>query len=329
MPRAPGSREGTRLAAYQLGKLLGSGGMGDVYRATGEGRGRGVALKILAGELARDPKAVARFAREAEAVMRLDHPNVIRIHEVGSWRGQHFIAMELCGGPSFRRMIHEHEQPARIVGVLAQIAEGLAHAHARGIVHRDIKPENVLLTRSGQARVVDFGLARVSDVSSLTTDGSLFGTAKYMSPEQAQGQRAGPPSDVYSFGVMLYEAISGALPFDSETQHGFIFKHVAEAPRRPELHAGFPAALGRLALDCLDKDPGARPTMDEVGERLRATRRGRARRRRWLVVAVGIALLAAWLAFPHALDALSEGWFGAPVARALRDAALAVRGLVP
>jgi serine/threonine-protein kinase len=320
---------GKRLGGYQLGSLLGTGGMGDVYRATRKDRSRPVAVKVLAAELARDSKAVARFEREAEAVMRLDHPNVVRILEVGSARDQHFIAMELVGGPSFRRMAREHAQPAKIIAILAQVAGALAHAHARGIIHRDIKPENVLLTRSGHPRVVDFGLARVSDVSSLTTDGQVFGTAKYMSPEQAQGQKAGPPSDVYSFGVMLYEVISGELPFESETQHGFIFKHVAELPRRPEPFPGYPSALVRLALDCLDKDPDARPTMAEVAERLHDAMRGRSRRRVWIFVAVLIVLAVLWLAFPYALDPLTDGWFGAPAARALQDAALAVRALLP
>src|SRR5688572_32547730 len=117
-----------------------------------------------------------------------------------------------------------------------------------------------------------------------------------MSPEQAQGQKAGPPSDVYSFGVMLYEVISGELPFESETQHGFIFKHVAELPRRPEPFPGYPPALVRLALDCLDKDPDARPTMNEVAERLHLAMRARSRRWRWMFAVVVVALAVLWLA---------------------------------
>ena len=328
MARRTDSLEGKPLGGYELGKLLGSGGMGSVYRATPKGGGRAVAIKVLAPELARDPKAVERFEREAEAVQRLEHPNVVRIHEVGSARGEHFLVMELVGGPAFRRVMDDAGAPRRVIAILAQVADGLAHAHARGIVHRDIKPDNVLVSRSDRAAIADFGLARVSDAASLT-GGALLGTAKYMSPEQAQGQKAGTPSDVYSLGVMLYEAITGAAPFASETQHGFIFKHVSEAPARPALRPGFPPALGRLALDCLAKDPGERPTMDDVAARLHAALAPRARSRRgwWLLVpAIAIAL---WLAFPGALDAISDGWFGAPVARALRDASLAVRGVLP
>ena len=332
MARTPESLEGTRVGGYELGKLLGAGGSGHVYRATRKGKsGRAVAIKLLAADLARDPGAVERFEREAEAVRRLDHPNVVRILEIGSARGQHFIAMELVTGPSFKRLIRERDNPRRVIILLAQVADGLAHAHARGIVHRDIKPDNVLVSRSNRARVADFGLARLSNLTSLTTDGQVLGTAKYMSPEQAQGQRAGAPSDVYSFGVMLYEAITGELPFASETQHGFIFKHVAETPPRPVLHAGYPAPLGRLALDCLHKDPEARPSMAEVAARLHAAlewRSGWRRAGRLLLVAAA-TLCVLWLAFPHALDPLCEGWFGAPAARAVRDAALAVRELLP
>jgi serine/threonine protein kinase len=329
--RPPETLEGTRVGDYELGKLLGAGGAGHVYRATAKGKSRAVAVKVLAAELARDADAVERFKREAEAVQRLDHPNVIRILEVGSARGVHFIAMELVSGPSFRRLLRDADDPRRVIAILAQVADGLAHAHARGIVHRDIKPDNVLVSRSSHARIADFGLARVSDVASLTTDGRLLGTAKYMSPEQAQGQKARPASDVYALGVMLYEAITGRLPFASETQHGFIFKHVTETPPKPELRPGFPAPLGRLALDCLAKAPEARPTMAEVAGRLRAALDWRSvRARRWWIGAAALAAaLALWLGFPHALDPVCDGWFGAPAARAVRDAALAVRGVLP
>ena len=333
MARTAENLAGTRLGAYELGKLLGAGGMGNVYRATPTSKAaatRPVAVKVLATEHTTDPTSVERFQREAAAVMRLDHPNVVRILEIGHARGHRFIVMELCNGPSFRNLIRDATQAPRIIGILAQVADGLAHAHERGIVHRDIKPDNVLLTRSGQARVADFGLARVTDVPSLSATGQILGTAKYMSPEQAQGKKATPASDVYSLGVMLFEAITGEAPFASETQHGFLFQHVSDAPPRPSLRAAYPRALGRLALDCLAKDAAERPTMAEVAERLRSVRWGRSRwRTRAPVAAPAVAVVLLWLALPGLLDPVSEGWFGAPAVRAVRDASLAIRGILP
>jgi serine/threonine-protein kinase len=238
--------------------------------------------------------------------------------------------MELVSGPSFRRLLQGGEDPRRITAILAQVADALAHAHARGIVHRDIKPDNVLVDRSGHAWIADFGLARLADAAASMTSGRPLGTAKYMSPEQAQGEKAHAPSDVYSLGVMLYEAITGEAPFVSETQHGYIFKHVSQPPPRPVLRAGFAPKLGRLALDCLAKAPDARPAMDEVAARLREALEARARRRWPWIAAASLALvIAIGIAFPHALDPLCDGWFGAPAAAALRDVAVAVRGLLP
>jgi eukaryotic-like serine/threonine-protein kinase len=325
--------EGTRLGDYELVKVLGEGGMGSVFRATStaKDRPRAVAIKVLAPELARDATAVERFEREATAAARLDHPNVVRIFEVGQADGHHFLVMELISGPPFRQLIAAGDAPARVVAILAQVADGLAHAHARGIVHRDIKPDNVLIDRADHARIADFGLARISDAASLSSAGQVFGTVKYMSPEQAQGKKVGAPSDVYSIGVMLYEAITGAPPFSAETQHGFVYKHVTEPPPRPALLPGFSPRLARLALDCLAKDPGARPTMREVAARLAGATGARSPRRRvaWIGAVALVGAIAVWLAAPHALDPLCDGWFGAPAARALRDWSLAIRGVLP
>ncbi len=323
--------EGKRLGSYRLEKRIGRGGMGDVYRAVGP-RGKKCAVKVLSPLLARHDKGLARFSREAMAVQRLDHPNIVELIEIGEKRGLHFIAMELLRGSSFERMVRKGDRPMKLVAAFADVARGLAHAHAHDIVHRDLKPPNVLLTRSGRAKLADFGLARVTDQSSLTTDGAMLGTAQYMSPEQARGKRAGPPSDVYSLGVMLYQALAGELPFASETQHGFIFAHATEKAPKAKVRKGFPPALARLAARCMAKEPEARPSAQEAADILAEATRWR-RRPRWHFVAAAAAIVvvgasAAVVAAPDLLDPIAGDWFGGTSVRAVQRAASDLRAFL-
>ena len=282
---------GTKLGKYTLGDLLGKGGYADVYAASAKD-GPEVAVKVLDATASRDDDTVSRFKREADTAKRLEHANIVRVLDVGSSRSRHYIVMELMRGGSLRRLLHRGAKPDRVLAILTDVARALAYAHEKGIVHRDLKPENVLLTRSGRAKIADFGLARAVDSTTFTTEGRLLGTAVYMSPEQAKGQRATEASDVYSFGVMIYEAVTGKPPFAGDSKLAFLYMHAEVEPERPVVQPPFPAHLGKLALDCLDKDPTKRPTMPQVADVLAATKLVRfAKLRRALLIA-GLVLAA-------------------------------------
>jgi eukaryotic-like serine/threonine-protein kinase len=282
---------GAKLGKYTLGDLLGKGGYADVYAASAKD-GPDVAVKILDATAARDDDTVSRFKREADTAKRLEHANIVRVVDVGSSRSRHYIVMELMRGGSLRRLLHRGAKPDRVLAILTDVARALTYAHEKGVVHRDLKPENVLLTRSGRAKIADFGLARAVDSTTFTTEGRLLGTAVYMSPEQAKGQRATEASDVYSFGVMIYEAVTGKVPFSGDSKLAFLYMHAEVEPERPVVQPPFPAHLGKLALDCLDKDPAKRPTMAQVADVLASTKLVRfAKLRRALLIA-GLVLAA-------------------------------------
>ena len=321
---------GVKVGKYKLKSVLGQGGYGDVHLGVTRG-GPDVAVKVLHATASRDEETINRFKREADTAQRLEHPNIVRIVDVGSSRGRHYLVMELVRGGSLRRLLdREDVPPDKVTAVLAEVATALAFAHAQGVVHRDVKPENVLLTKAGRAKVADFGLARAVDQSSLTTEGRLLGTAAYMSPEQVKGQRATAASDVYAMGIILYEAITGARPFYADSQLGYLYQHAEVAPARPVIRGRYPAALASLALDCLAKDPNDRPTMTEVAERLGTASHVRFRLARRVGIAVLLlAILSALvIALPSLLDPLCGDWFGAPAFRLARRGAYAARAAV-
>ena len=330
-PKSPAQRPtGAKVGKYTLKSVLGQGGYGDVHLGV-PSTGPSVAVKLLHASAAHDEATVARFKREADTARRLEHPNIVRIVDVGSSRGRHYIVMELVRGGSLRHLLKRDDAPPdKVTAVLAEVATALAFAHEQGVVHRDVKPENVLLTKAGRAKVADFGLARAVDQSSLTTEGRLLGTAAYMSPEQVRGQRATAASDVYAMGIMLYEAITGARPFYADSQLGYLYQHAEVAPARPVVRGRYPAALAGLALDCLAKDPSTRPTMAAVAERLRTASQVRSRIAR--VVAIAILLLvilgAMAIALPSLLDPLCGDWFGAAPFRLARQGARAAHAAV-
>jgi len=329
-PKTAKRPTGAKVGKYTLTQVLGQGGYGDVHLGVATA-GPKVAVKILNARASRDEDTVARFKREADTGQRLEHPSIVRIVEVGSSRGRHYIVMELMRGGSLRRLLERPDAPAaEVIAVLAEVANALAFAHAQGVVHRDVKPENVLLTQAGRAKVADFGLARAADQSSMTTEGRILGTAVYMSPEQVRGQRATAASDVYSVGIMIYEAITGGLPFTADSQLGYLYQHAEVEPPRPVVRAGYPVSLGNLALACLAKDPAERPTMAQIAERLRRTLQVRPRSVRVLRIAIPVIVLlcALAIALPWLLDPLCRDWFGAAPFRLARRGAQAAHAIV-
>ena len=247
---------------YRLVVRLGAGGMSEVWAADDLELGRRVALKLLARDA--DP---ARFEREAQAVAALAHPNICRLYDYGEADGRPFMVLEYLGGGTLEdRLVLGEPYPSEETERIArELAAGLAHAHARGLIHRDLKPANVLFDDEGVAKIADFGIARLVGSGTLTEAGTLLGTAAYISPEQAQGLPATAASDVYSFGVILYRMLAGRLPFESESAIELARMHVQERPfPLTDARPTAPPALAALAEASLAKDPEARPPDGEA-----------------------------------------------------------------
>jgi tRNA A-37 threonylcarbamoyl transferase component Bud32 len=244
---------------YALVRVLGSGGMAKVYLAHDEVLGRDVALKMLRGAYAEDEEFVERFKREAQAAARLSHPHIVAVYDRGRAEdGSYYIAMEYVPGGTLKdRIVRDGAlAPGVAAGVAEQIADALTAAHEEGVIHRDIKPQNALVTRSGDIKVTDFGIARAAASPSVTATSVVLGTAAYMSPEQAMGKVAGPQSDLYSLGVVLYEMLTGALPFEAENPVAVSMQHVNEpAPSPREVNPEVPEALDAITLRLLAKEP--------------------------------------------------------------------------
>jgi len=254
------------VSHYRLLNPLGSGGMGVVYRAEDTALGRTVALKFLSSQIAQDPKRVERFRDEARTASSLNHPNICTIYEVGEQEGELFIAMEYVEGRPLSEFLRDGGMATEtVLRYGRQICSALEHAHGRGIVHRDLKPANVVVSPSGSAKILDFGLAKRSDPEQLqkTTQGvvtetsvGLTGTLPYMSPEQLQGGETGPQSDIWSLGVMLYEMVSGARPFRGENLYRLCTAIIQEP--MPALPGSVPAGLAAVIKHCLEKEESRR-----------------------------------------------------------------------
>ena len=256
---------------YRMVRRVGSGGMADVWLADDTELGRQVALKILHENFARDGEFVERFQREASAAAALQHPNVVGVYDRGRVEDTYYIAMEFVDGSPLRDLISRGLSTAESIEIARQVLTGAEFAHARGIVHRDLKPMNVLIDHEGRVRVTDFGIARAGN-SEITRTGSVMGTAQYLSPEQAQGLETTATSDVYSIGVMLFEMLTGRVPFDGDNAVAIAMKQVGEEPVRPStVNPEIPPALDAVVLKALAKDPADRfPTAAQMREALDA-----------------------------------------------------------
>ena len=262
---------GTTLGQYRVEVLIGAGGMGEVYRAKDPRLGRDVAIKILPPDVAGDAERLRRFEQEARAVAALNHPNIVTIYSVEAAGDLRFLTMELIEGKPLTEMIPRHGLPLdRLLDLAVPLADAVGAAHARGIVHRDLKPANVMVTSEGRVKILDFGLAKLKPLASvseltsqsapeLTADGAMLGTVAYMSPEQAEGRAVDQRSDLFSLGVVLFELATGQRPFKGDTTVSLVSSLLKDTPPavtdlRPEL----PRELGHIVKACLQKDPERR-----------------------------------------------------------------------
>jgi beta-lactam-binding protein with PASTA domain/tRNA A-37 threonylcarbamoyl transferase component Bud32 len=264
---------------YEIQRELAQGGMAEVYLGHDRLLDRPVAVKALFPEYAREPSFVERFRREAQAAANLNNSNIVGIYDWGQEAGTYYIVMEYVEGRSLRDLIRS-EGPLdanQAAEIAAEMASALAFAHRAGVVHRDVKPGNVLLTRAGNVKVTDFGIARAGTGDGLTQTGSVMGTATYFSPEQAQGLAVDGRSDVYSLGVVLYEMVTGVVPFTGDSPVAVAYKHVREEPMAPsQRNPDVPTDLEQIVLTALAKDPDDRyQTADDMRADLLRFRRGR------------------------------------------------------
>jgi serine/threonine protein kinase len=267
---------GTRLGPYEILAPLGAGGMGEVYCARDPRLGRNVAIKVLPAAFSADPDRLRRFEQEARAAAALNHPNILTVHEVGAHDGQPYVVSELLEGQTLRDALGHGALPVKTaVEYAVQICRGLGAAHERGIVHRDLKPENVFVTTDGRIKILDFGLAKLTEAAAPgapapggatmatrtaeTSPGVVMGTIGYMSPEQLRGQAVDNRSDLFSFGAVLYEMLSGVRAFAGDTPADTISAILGSDP--PELTIGrgtISSGLERIVRHCLEKLPGRR-----------------------------------------------------------------------
>jgi serine/threonine-protein kinase len=265
---------------YRIEAQIGAGGMAQVFRGQDTLLARPVAIKVLAEQFAKDQSFVSRFRREAEAAARINHPNVVGVFDTGSSDGTHYIVMELIEGRTLSDFLSKGGRltPDRAGQVGESVCRALAVAHKHGVIHRDIKSGNIMVTRDGEVKVMDFGIARLeTGADTIAQTAAVLGTASYLSPEQARGEKVDARSDIYSLGIVLYEMLTGRVPFTGDSPVAVAYKHVQEAPEPPsKLNPDVTPALDAIVLRCLAKNPANRyQTADDLREDLERARTGK------------------------------------------------------
>ena len=242
---------------FQIDSLI-AGGMATVFKGTDQTLGRTVAIKILSEDLAQDPSFVTRFRLEAQAAASLTHPNIVAVYDTGSDGETHYIVMEYLEGRTLHQILNEDGTvpPEEVASIGADVAQALAEAHEKGIVHRDVKPGNIMISRNGNAKVMDFGIAKAATGGNLTQVGSILGTVAYLSPEQARGEPVDGRSDIYALGALLYQMLTGSLPLKGDTYVEMVHKLNHEDPVTPSAsNPGVPPKLDAAIMRSLAKDP--------------------------------------------------------------------------
>jgi len=278
IPLAEPGRGTTFAGRFEIIEELGKGGMGSIYLAVDKKIKERVALKLIRPEIALDKKTIERFGHELKMARQISHRNVCRMYELMEDRGVHFITMECVEGQDLRRLLKQTGPlpVVRAIGIARQVCAGLAEAHRIGVVHRDLKPSNIMIDTQGNAKIMDFGIARSLFAKGITAEGVIVGTPEYMSPEQVEGKDVDTRSDVYSLGVVLYEMLTGRAPFEGDSALSIALKHKGEVPPDPrELNPGLSAALSAVILKCLAKEEEKRyQSAEELLSELSALEKG-------------------------------------------------------
>ncbi|MDH4273045.1 MAG: protein kinase, partial [Candidatus Aminicenantes bacterium] len=261
-PREDLATGSTFAGRYQVIEELGRGGMGKVYKVLDKETNSKVALKVIRPGITADKNVVQRFKNELKMARDISHKNICRVYDLGNEAENYFYTMEYVHGEDLRELIRRTRRldVGTAISIAEQVSEGLAEAHKQGVIHRDLKPGNIMIDRDGNAKIMDFGIARSLRTKGITGPGAAMGTPEYMSPEQAEGKDSDQRADIYALGIILYEMVTGTVPFEGETPFAVGLKHRTELPENPKkLNPQIPDDLGRLVLKCLEKKKEDRP----------------------------------------------------------------------